>query len=294
MDKWTEFKTAYRLAKLGTLTATADDLGIHRTTVMRHIDALEETLGAKLFQRNDKGYIPTEVGLEVMRLGEITDIQLTQFASKTKIKEDVLEGAIKVTCTNEMSVFLFSAIAEYRALYPKVTFEIMADTKKFELEYGDADLAIRVGTRPETLDNVVIPFHQLELVFCAHRSYVEKHGLPTKKNVQEHMFVAVSERIQHLPWNEWIHNNALKENLVLTSNTQQVLSFAMHIGAGISITCKQVVENNSDLIEVDMGEKWALDCWILVHRDIINIPKVRKFVDFLKETEVDPNALRLL
>ena len=65
MEKWTEFKTAYKLAKFGTLSATAKDLGIHRSTVMRQIDVLEESLGVKLFQRNDKGYLPTEAGLEV-------------------------------------------------------------------------------------------------------------------------------------------------------------------------------------------------------------------------------------
>ena len=104
MDRWTEFKTAYKLAKYGTLSATAKDLAIHRSTVMRQIDVLEESLGVKLFQRNDKGYIPTEAGLEVMRLGEITDVQLTQFANKAKNKEDVLEGVIKVTCVNELAL----------------------------------------------------------------------------------------------------------------------------------------------------------------------------------------------
>ena len=54
MDKWNEIRTAYKLAKLRTLSATAQDMGIHRSTVMRHIDALEEHLGVILFQRNDK------------------------------------------------------------------------------------------------------------------------------------------------------------------------------------------------------------------------------------------------
>ncbi|KNC65158.1 LysR family transcriptional regulator, partial [Pseudoalteromonas rubra] len=67
MNKWTEMRTAYRLAKLGTLSATAQELGVHRSTVMRHIDVLESALGVTLFQRNDRGYLPTEAGLEIMR-----------------------------------------------------------------------------------------------------------------------------------------------------------------------------------------------------------------------------------
>ena len=41
MDLWTETYTAYRLAIAGTVSKAAADLGVHRATVNRHIDALE-------------------------------------------------------------------------------------------------------------------------------------------------------------------------------------------------------------------------------------------------------------
>jgi hypothetical protein len=46
MDKWTEIKTAYQVARLGTVSAAADVLGVHRATVIHHIDTLEAELGA--------------------------------------------------------------------------------------------------------------------------------------------------------------------------------------------------------------------------------------------------------
>ncbi|WP_143764277.1 LysR family transcriptional regulator [Cognaticolwellia mytili] len=285
MDKWTEFKTAYRLAKFGTLSATAEDLGIHRSTVMRQIDVLEESLGVKLFQRNDKGYIPTEAGLEVMRLGEITDVQLTQFANKAKSKEDVLEGTLKVTCINELAQLIFPAITKYQALYPQVKFEIIGDIRKYDLEYGEADLAIRTGEKPNTLDNIVIPFMKIELVLCAHQKYIDMHGLPTPENFNKHKFVANSERLAHIPWNEWIHNHALAENISVSSTSQQILNYALQTGAGIGVTTKEAVQNNNQLQVLETDQHWEVNTWILVHRDIINIPKVRKFIDLLKLEE---------
>jgi DNA-binding transcriptional LysR family regulator len=285
MDKWTEFKTAYKLAKYGTLSATAKDLAIHRSTVMRQIDVLEESLGVKLFQRNDKGYIPTEAGLEVMRLGEITDVQLTQFANKAKNKEDVLEGVIKVTCVNELALLLFPAITKYQSLYPQVKFEIIGDIRKYDLEYGEADLAIRTGEKPTTLDNIVIPFAKIALVLCAHQKYVDMHGLPTKENLNKHKFVANSERLAHIPWNEWIHDHASQENISLTSSSQQILNYALQTGAGIGVSTKETVQNNNQLHALDIGKHWEVNTWILVHRDIINIPKVRKFIDLLKQEQ---------
>lgn len=285
MDKWTEFKTAYRLAKLGTLTATADDLGIHRTTVMRHIDVLEQTLGIKLFQRNDKGYIATESGRELMRLGEITDLQFSQFANKAKIKEEVLEGTLKITCVNELTVYLIPAMKKFRSLHPKISFEILADARMFDLEYGEADLAIRTGPKPQTLDNIVLPFATFDLAFCAHRSYIAEHGLPTAENFREHKFIAVSERFPHLPWNEWIYEQAGEENIVLRSASQQVMNFALHGGQGISIYSKQAILQHPELVELQLGAEWTLNTWILVHRDIIHIPKVKHFIEVLKQQD---------
>ena len=48
MDHWTEIKTAYEVVHLGTVSAAADTLNVHRATVIRHIDHLEAELGAKL------------------------------------------------------------------------------------------------------------------------------------------------------------------------------------------------------------------------------------------------------
>ena len=63
MDSWNEIKTAYQVARLGTVSAAAESLGVHRATVIRHIDALEAELGRKLFQRHIRGYTPTEAAL---------------------------------------------------------------------------------------------------------------------------------------------------------------------------------------------------------------------------------------
>lgn len=282
MDKWTELKTAYRLAKLKTLSATSEDLGIHRSTVMRHIDALEESLGIKLFQRNDKGYIATEAGLEVMRLGEITDIHVTQFVNKAKSKEGSLEGTLNITCVPELALLLLPTINKFQSLYPKVQVHIIGDLRKYDLEYGEADIAIRTGDKPTTLDNIVLPFFSTDIVLCAHQSYVSKHGLPNATNIHQHHFLANSIRVEHLYWNEWIYLNVPKQNIVVSSNSHQVLEYALQSGTGISVSSKETIANNPNLVELDFAVNWPLNTWILVHRDMINIAKVRKFVDMLK------------
>ena len=62
MENWDEVRTAYQVARIGTVSGAAKVLGVHHATVIRHIDALESRLGAKLFQRHPRGYTATEAG----------------------------------------------------------------------------------------------------------------------------------------------------------------------------------------------------------------------------------------
>lgn len=282
MDKWNEIRTTYKLAKLKTLSATAQDMGVHRSTVMRHIDTLEETLGVTLFQRNDKGYIATEAGLEIMRLGEVTESHFAQLPSKLKQKEQTLEGIISITSVSEMANMMMPSIIEYQTKHPKMRVDFIDDIRNYNLEYGEADIAIRSGLKPTTPDNVVLPLTQVELTFAAHIDYVNQYGMPDLNNLSEHRFVALKDRPAHLPWNEWIYQHLADENIVFRCANHQVLAQAIVNGGGIGIFPKRNIELISGLIEIPSPQVWVIPLWILVHRDMFHTPKVSAFIDILK------------
>lgn len=282
MDKWTELRTAYKLARLGTLSATAEEIGVHRSTVMRHIDLLESSLGVVLFQRNDKGYIPTEAGLDIMRLGEVTDSHFSQLPSRLKNKEQALEGVLSITTVNELTSLVMPSIKEYLTEYPRMRLNMIGDLRNFDLEYGEADIAIRAGEKPTTPDNVVLPLVTAELVFCAHERYVQEYGLPDPSNITEHLFLALNERPVHLPWNEWIYNNIPERKIVLSASSQQILRYSLLSGCGIGIMPKALVADSEELVEISFSEVWSFSAWILVHRDMFQMPKIRKFLDILQ------------
>ena len=80
MDNWDEVKTALHVARIGTVSGAAEVLGVHHATVIRHIDALEERLGVKLFQRHPRGYTATEAGEDLCRVAQTAQDQFAQFA----------------------------------------------------------------------------------------------------------------------------------------------------------------------------------------------------------------------
>ena len=97
MQHWAEIRTAFFVAELKTISAAAEALDLHRATVVRHIETLEDELGAKIFQRHSRGYEPTETGLDLLNVARGTQDQFNQMAARARNTSDALSGDFFVT-----------------------------------------------------------------------------------------------------------------------------------------------------------------------------------------------------
>lgn len=94
MENWDEVRTAFQVARMGTVSGAAEVLGVHHATVIRHVDALETHLGVKLFQRHARGYTATEAGQDLLRVAQATDDQFAQLQSRIKGAGDAVSGEL--------------------------------------------------------------------------------------------------------------------------------------------------------------------------------------------------------
>ncbi|MEL7166398.1 MAG: LysR family transcriptional regulator, partial [Pseudomonadota bacterium] len=138
MDNWDEIKTAYQVARMGTVSGAADMLGVHHATVIRHIDALEGRLGVKLFQRHARGYTPTEAGDDLFRVAQATDDQFSQLAGRIKGRGDTVSGELVVTSLTNMAPRMAGVLAEFQLSHPGLVVRYLTGERLFRLEYGEA------------------------------------------------------------------------------------------------------------------------------------------------------------
>ncbi len=160
MDNWDEIRTAYHVARLGTVSGAAEVLGVHHATVIRHIDALEERLGSKLFQRHARGYTATEAGTDLLKVAQATDDQFTQLAGRIRGRGEEVTGDLIVTTVPSLAGLLVPSLVRFQAAHPDLIVRFLTDERLFRLEYGEAHVAIRAGSAPDQPDNVVQPFCQ--------------------------------------------------------------------------------------------------------------------------------------
>jgi len=291
MDNWNEVKTAYQVAKLGSLSAAAKQLGVHRATVMRHIDSLEKKLGVALFQRSDKGYLANQAGLELMQIAEVTQAQFSHIQRRFKSQEEPLCGCLTITSVDELAEQVMPVVQRYLSTHEQMQVEFIGDTRSLNLQYGEADIAIRAGVKPTTPDNIVFALSQESLRFFAHRDYVAKYGkLETEAQLSQHRFLAIQPRTSALAWNEWLLEKLPQRNIAVSCTSYRSLLHALQSGCGIGVLPLSYEADYPHLIAMPLEQSWQINLWGLVHRDVYRLPKVYQFVQLLKEYFANPSS----
>jgi DNA-binding transcriptional LysR family regulator len=284
MDNWDEVRTAYQVARLGTVSGAAEVLGVHHATVIRHIDALESRLGVRLFQRHARGYTPTEAGADLLRVAATTDEQFAQLVSRLKGQGDRVAGELVVTALSTLTGLILPVLERFRADHPEVILRFLTGERLFRLEYGEAHVAIRAGNVPDQPDNVVQPFMRMRTALYCARAYADRHGLPAGlDDLAGHRFVGEDDANSRAPFHRWMWDNVAPEAIVLRTSDSHAGQAAVRAGVGIGFMALWQAAAYPDLIQVSPPRpEWEAPLWLVTHVDLHRTTKVQAFLQHIK------------
>ena len=282
---WASLRTAYHVARLGTLSAAARHLGLHHATAIRHIDALEAQLRCKLFQRHPRGYMPTEAGETLFQVVGRSDEQFVSIANRLKDQSETVSGDLTVTALGAFSPWLTPLITEFQRFYPDIRLSLDLVDRLVRLELGEAHIALRAGPKPTEPDNIVRRVGTIKFALYAHESYVESYGkLRGSRSFGKHRFVGASGAKLHVPMHQWLETNVPAPNIVFRASEPRSHDDAIRAGAGIGFLPinsdrenKKLVMMKSSLAELDSA------LWLVTHRDLNRVAKVNALTQFLVE-----------
>ncbi|TXI01819.1 MAG: LysR family transcriptional regulator [Pseudorhodobacter sp.] len=289
MENWDEIRTAFQVARLGTVSGAADVLGVHHATVIRHIDALEKRLGAKLFQRHARGYTPTEAGRDLLSVAQTTEEQFGQLASRIKGQGETVTGELVVTSITGIADLMTPVFAAYMADYPTVKVRFLTDMRVFRLDYGEAHVAIRAGAAPQEPDNVVQSLMTMQNGLYAAKDYVEKHGLPTTEaDLAQHKFIGPESPESRAPFYRWLREKVPPEAISFRITEPAANLEALKAGLGLGFYTTHFGKQNPDLIQImPPRPEWAAPLWIVTHVDLHRTLKVQSFLAHLKRAAAE-------
>lgn len=285
MENWDEVKTAYQVARMGTVSGAAEVLGVHHATVIRHIDSLEGRLGVKLFQRHARGYTATEAGQDLLRVAQATDDQFNQLVGRIKGRGTDVSGELVVTSLVSLSARIAPVLVAFQQEYPQVQVRYLTGSRLFRLEYGEAHVAIRAGVAPDQPDNVVQPLMDLEIGAYASADYVARHGLPkSETEYADHRFVGSDDRDSRAPQNVWMRTAVPEASITFRCSDDRAVLAAIVSGAGIGFLSRGTAVQIPDLVEVHgTRPEWAAPLWLVTHVDLHRTSKVQALLRFIKQ-----------
>ena len=285
LKDWDRVQVAWQVARLGTLSAAAAALGMHHATVIRHIDALEDALGARLFHRHPRGYTPTEAGAELARVAEAAAAQFDGLAGRIRGQSEAVTGRLVVTALADVTDMIAPALVRFQCDYPETRVELIADDRLLRLEYGEAHVAVRAGQPHETPDNIVRPLGDVVVGLCAHRDYIARMGRPrTEADFAAHRFVGYSGAGPRAPFAQWFRAHVPEDAVAHVVSRPAAVEALVGAGAGIGfLSLFKAARIPGIEVVLPPRAEWSARLWRLTHVDLHRTAKVQAFLRILEE-----------
>jgi len=151
---WDDVKYFLAVAREGSISGGAKQLGIQHSTLSRRLRALEKKLGTQLIERKKSGYELTNEGTKLKQTALKMEFELLKVDGNLVGKESRLTGELRVTAINNMaSTVLMPMFASFSKKYPDIELHIMVSNMYAKLAEREADIAIRLTNTP--LDTLI-------------------------------------------------------------------------------------------------------------------------------------------
>jgi len=176
------------VAREGSFTKAAKQMGVSQSALSHTIRALETRLGIRLLTRTTRSVSPTDAGQRLLqtlapRFEEI-DIEL---AALTELR-DKPAGTIRITCAEHAANgVLWPKLAPLLAQYPDIKIDINVDYGMTNIVEQRYDAGVRLGDQVEKDMIAVRICADMRMAVVAAPSYFARHPKPlAPRELQEH------------------------------------------------------------------------------------------------------------
>ncbi|MDQ0470462.1 LysR family transcriptional regulator [Labrys wisconsinensis] len=273
---WDDYRYVQAVADAKSLVGAAEKLGVNHSTVFRRINAVEEVLGTRLFERGRQGYALTAAGEEMVALAGRMDGEITSFERRIAGRDIKPSGDLRVTTNDTLMVHLMTPVfASFLKACPDIRLDVVIANASLNLSKRDADVAIRATSAPpETLVGrkiCVIAWAVYGQSPFAGRDMVDALG---------GRWVGFGENLAHIQPSRWMEREVAVERVVMRLNTVLGVAEAIEAGVGFAPLPCFIGDQISSLARISEPlDELSSPLWLLTHPDLKHSARVRVFMD---------------
>lgn len=177
-DKLRSMQVFATVAATDSFAAAAQQLGMSAVMVGKHVQKLEQALGATLLERTTRTRALTEIGASYLERCRdvLASVDAADRVAETLRAEP--QGLLRISAPVAYgSQRLVQVVADYQLAHPKVEVDLSLNDRVVDLQEEGIDIAVRTGavTDPSLIARPLAPTRMLA---TASPAYLERHGVP--------------------------------------------------------------------------------------------------------------------
>lgn len=289
-------RTTLLVARSGSFAAAARETGADPSSVSRHVAALEEAVGIRVFDRTTRRLDLTEAGRLYLERARPALEALDEAADAARDVMTDPSGHLRVTTSVAFGErWLIPRIASFRAAFPRIELELILTDAVTDLASEGIDVALRLGPLPETGSFVATKVFDTAYRVVASPDYMKKMGRPTQPNeLSQHDGLLFRLPAFREPWRfrtpEGVQIEEALPRPTLTISNALALRRAALSGMGIALLADWTIADDlasgalEDLFpsyEVSAGQ-FDTAVWIVYLSRAYVPARLRAFTDHLK------------
>lgn len=274
MQNWDNLRLFLALHRSGSLRAAAQVLGVNHSTVSRRLNRLNQDYGTPLLDKTPLGYDITEAGKSLLNAAISVEQTIHDSVQKLNAFDHKMSGKIRLSVPEALASHLvLDDLLTFQKMHPSIELDLSATYEFADLNKMEADIVIRgCDTPPDHLiGRRIATINLCAYAACHYLSHTPDFEqcwiLANREQTREQWFLTSGHA--DIPVGLIIDNFHLRYQALLNSK-------------GLVRAPCYIADKDPRVARLPNAKVSPLfDLWVLTHKNLVDIPRVRLMMDFL-------------
>jgi DNA-binding transcriptional LysR family regulator len=283
---WDDLRVFLELSRARKMRALSKRLGVSSTTIGRKINRLEAGLSTTLFQRTRSGVRLTESGRRLLAYAEAIERQAASASVDLQGSGDEPQGIVRLSVPEGFGTWVLAPLThDFLKGHVNIRLDIVSSGDFLSPSKREADIALMLDC-PKGGNITVQKLLEYSLFFYASHEFVSVHGEPQcVGDLSHYPIISYIPDLIPVPQQKLLEEVIEEPQPLLRCSSINGQAALISNSTGMGILPRFIgdqIEGLKPILPHTIFLQRSL--WMVVHRDIRNMPRVDAVIRWLKSS----------
>lgn len=277
---WDDLKLFLAVARLGSIRAAAQEMGVNQSTVNRRLECLEHALKVTLFDATTRGHVLTAQGQAMVEAATPMQVAADTVVQAAHLASRQMAGSLKITGPQALfQNHIAPILAQFHQSHPGIHLQYDDNERILDLLAGEADIAFRAGwIAPDDRLWSVKWQENPWAIYCS-PAYAALRGKPTCiTDIYNHDLVHLGGVIGNGPGAQWFMGQLPDIKISGLAESVNSMQKILTAGLGVGMLPKLAGETSGLTRCFDLPPEINANVWLVTTHALSRDNRVKAFV----------------